>query len=249
MDPSTNDLDLEHDYDKAAAAMRHWLLGRNSASRFEIHAPTPWSMALDSFEYALGIHKGRRKDGSPEMIHQIKIAHYLRTLESHLVDAPMSIACAMLHDSREDYGISHEEIQTRFSSSLADKIELLTKTFRGVKKDDQSYYARLASDPVASIVKAADRFHNHSSMGRAFSIAKQLSYLIETETLVLPMVKAASRAFPSQEGAFENAKLALRSQISLARPALELVETLARRHDLQALSARPPRASPESSAP
>lgn len=64
-------------------------------------------------------------------------------------------------------------------------------------------------------------------MGNAFSIQKQLSYLVETEALVLPMIKAAQRAFPIQEGAFENAKLALKSQISLARPALELAERLA----------------------
>lgn len=64
-------------------------------------------------------------------------------------------------------------------------------------------------------------------MGGAFSIAKQLSYLVETEELVLPMIKAAARLHPLQEGAYENAKLALKSQISLARPALLLAEQLA----------------------
>lgn len=216
----------QREFEKSAAAMRHWLLGRVSASRFETQIPTPWSLALNSFEYALSIHTGRRKDGSPEMIHQIRIAHYLRTLESHLTDAPMAIACAMLHDAREDYDISHEEIQSRFGEPLAAKIELLTKTFRGHKKSDREYYAMLATDPVVSIVKAADRFHNHSTMGNAFTITKQLSYLVETEELVLPMIKAAARAFPVQEAAFENAKLALRSQISLARPALEMCASL-----------------------
>ena len=89
--------------------------------------------------------------------------------------------------------------------------------------------------PITSrIVKAADRFHNHSSMGNAFSVAKQLSYLVETEQLVLPMIKVAARAFPLQEPAFENAKLALRSQISLARPALLLAEKLAAAHTAHA---------------
>ena len=70
-------------------------------------------------------------------------------------------------------------------------------------------------------------------MGNAFSVQKQLSYLVETEQLVLPMIKLASRAFPIQEPAFENAKLALRSQISLARPALQLAEKLAAAHSAQ----------------
>ena len=225
---------LKREFDKSAAAMRHWLLGRVSAARFESAAPTPWALALNAFEFALATHVGKRKDGSPEMIHQIRIAHYLRTLEAHLLDAPMSIACAMLHDVREDYNLSHEEIATRFGQPLAATIELLTKVFRGRKKDDRDYYGMLATDPVAAIVKAADRFHNHSSMGNAFSVTKQLSYLRETEELVLPMVKAAARAFPFQEPAFENAKLALRSQISLARPALLLAERLASDHGLDA---------------
>lgn len=89
---------------------------------------------------------------------------------------------------------------------------------------------------VGPLAKAADRFHNHSTMGNAFSIQKQLSYLLETEALVLPMIKAAQRAFPIQEGAFENVKLALKSQISLARPALELAEKLANAHSAQAES-------------
>ena len=224
----------QREFDKSVAAMRHWLLGRISAARYELNIPTPWSLALDSFEYALSIHVGRRKDGSPEMIHQIHIAHYLRTMESHLVDAPLTIACAMLHDAREDYDISHEEIEKKFGYTIAHKIEILTKVYRGVKKSDAEYYRLLASDPICSIVKATDRFHNHSTMGNAFSITKQLSYLLETEQLVLPMIKIAQRAFPMQEAAFENIKLSLKSQISLVRPALETAQKLSQAQQLNA---------------
>lgn len=213
------------DFEKAAAAMRHWLLGRVSAGRFERSAPTPWTTALDAFEFALLTHVGLRKDGSPEMIHQIRIAHYLRTMEPHLIDAPALMASAMLHDTREDYGVSHDEILTRFGPIVAADVELLTKVFRGVKKDEAAYYQQLSTRPVA-IVKAADRFHNHSTMGGAFSVEKQLSYMVETECLVLPMIKQSARLFPTQEPAFENAKLVLRSQIALVRPALLLAQKL-----------------------
>ena len=221
------DTSTRRDFEKASAAMRHWLLGRVSASRFERASPTPWTTALDAFEFALLTHVGTRKDGSPEMIHQIRIAHYLRTMEPHLMDAPALMACAMLHDAREDYGVSHEEVASRFGSLVAADVELLTKVFRGVKKDEASYYRELAGRPVA-IVKAADRFHNHSTMGGAFSVDKQLSYMVETERFVLPMIKQSSRLFPTQEPAFENAKLVLRSQIALARPALLLAQSLSK---------------------
>lgn len=78
-------------------------------------------------------------------------------------------------------------------------------------------------------------------MGNAFTVSKQLSYLRETEELVLPMIKAASRKFPLQEGAFENAKLCLRSQISLARPALLLADKLAAAQIAQAASSPGPK--------
>ena len=77
-------------------------------------------------------------------------------------------------------------------------------------------------------------------MGNAFSVAKQLSYLTETEELVLPMIKISARLFPLQEPAFENAKLALRSQISLARPALLLAESLSARVPREAGSSTRP---------
>ena len=229
MDRGPVDPEREREYEKAVGAMRHWLGGRASASRFEKDIPTPWRLAQSAFEFALATHTGRRKNGDPEMIHQLRMAHCLRTLESGLDDAPLAIACAMLHDIREDYGISRAEIRQRFGAVVDEKVELLTKESDGVRKSDKEYYAALSKDPIAAIVKAVDRSHNHSTMGEAFSIEKQLSYMVETEEFVLPMIKEASRAFPWQEPAFENVKLTLLSQISLARPTLERAKQLADR--------------------
>lgn len=226
------DHERETECEKAIEGMRNWLLGRASASRFESAIPTPWSVALDAFDFARSIHVGRRKNGDPEMIHQVRIAHYLRTIEVHLVDAPLAIAACMLHDIREDYGIGRAEIAMRFGIVLDEKVELLTKKFNGVEKSTAAYYAALAEDWIA-IVKGADRGHNHSTMGEAFSVQKQLSYMVETEEFVLPMLMAACRKFHPQEPAFENIMLSLRSQISLARPALELAQSLQKQlHEL-----------------
>jgi (p)ppGpp synthase/HD superfamily hydrolase len=242
LDRGPVDPEREREFEKAVNAMRHWLGGRASASRFEKDIPTPWSVAQEAFEFALSTHVGRRKNGDPEMIHQLRIGHCLRTLEWGLLDAPLAIACAMLHDIREDYGISRADIRLRFGALVDEKVELLTKESDGVKKSDLLYYAGLSGDAIAAIVKAADRFHNHSTMGEAFSIDKQLSYMIETEEFVLPMIKEATRKFPVQEPAFENLKLSLLSQITLARPTLEMAKQLADR--LGQLKSESPRQGP-----
>ena len=219
------DHERETECEKAIEGMRNWLLGRCSASRFEGGIPTPWSTALSAFDFARKTHVGRRKNGDPEMIHQVRIAHYLRTIEIHLVDAPLAIAAAMLHDIREDYGVGRAEIAQRFGALVDEKVELLTKKFNGVEKAASAYYAALGNDWIA-IVKGADRAHNHSTMGEAFAVPKQLSYMVETEEYVLPMLEKALANFHWQEPAFENVILSLHSQISLARPVLELAQRL-----------------------
>lgn len=210
---------VKMEFTKVKVALRYWLLAR---SQSDARYLTP----MEAFEFAALRHTGTRKNGAPELIHQVEIAQYLRTLEPHLIDAPLCLSAAMLHDVREDYHVPHLEIHQRFGEEPARVTELLTKCFMGVSKSDKNYYHALSLDPCGSIVKGSDRLHNHGSMAGAFSVEKQLSYLLETEQLVLPMLKAARRNFPSQEPAYENLKIALRSQIAILRPALEMIERL-----------------------
>lgn len=202
------------DFTKLKIALRYWLLARSQTESIYL---TP----LAALEFAAERHTGTRKNGQPELIHQLEIAHFARALSPHLINPALCLSAALLHDVREDYDVSDQEIQSRFGAQEAASVELLTKMYRGLKKTDKAYYAALSLDACASIIKGVDRMHNHSTMAGAFSTAKQLAYLKETEDLVLPMLKAAKRQFPSQEPAYEIIAQALRSQIAMLRPALE----------------------------
>lgn len=205
---------MRPDYQKLKIALRYWIQGRAETD-------PKWALALEALEFAATYHTGERKNGSPELLHQIEIAHYLRTLERHLLHPVETLCCALLHDVCEDYDVGFDEINRRFGDKVAGPVELLTKAHRGAKKNIESYYDELAKDACASIVKGADRLNNHSSMPGAFTFQKQLAYMEETQAWVLLMLKKARRQHPLQEAAYENCKIALTSQIAMLRPALE----------------------------
>jgi (p)ppGpp synthase/HD superfamily hydrolase len=197
------------DFQKTRIALRYWLQGAG------------WHDALVAMDAAERVHLGFRKDGvTPEFAHQVSIAQFVRTLTPSLIHPEATMAAVFLHDVPEDYGIHAEELTRTFRSrdvaaATLPAVEALTKTFRGRKRPEAEVFAAIARDPVASIVKPADRIDNQGSMIGVFTIEKQKSYIAETEGLILPALKEAKRRFPQQEMAYENLKGMLRSQIAL----------------------------------
>lgn len=171
-------------------------------------------LALKALEYAKDFHTGTRKDGfTPEFQHQLEISQYLYTISDSLISPGKTIAAAFLHDTPEDYDISYSEIEEKFGVVICKSVELLTKKHRGSVKDMQVYFTEIGKDPIASIVKGADRINNHQSMIGVFKEQKIESYIKETQDFILPMLKEARRNFVEQEGAYENIKFSLNSQI------------------------------------
>lgn len=177
--------------------------------------------ALAALEFAIRYHTGLRKDGvTPEFQHQVEIALFALTLPD-LMYRQAVIATILLHDVREDYGVSAHEIRelffedAEFAEMVDRAVENMTKEFRGVKKDEQALFDAMSQDPIASIAKGCDRMHNLQSMVGVFKMAKQKEYIKEVHDLFLPMLKKARRLFPHQVNAYENIKHILQSQIQL----------------------------------
>jgi len=190
------------DYTKAITAIRHWLLAKE------------YYEALRALAYARERHVGYRKDGlTPEFHHQLSVVYYLRTIHRDLINPQHAITVALLHDLREDYNVSLEELKQKFGDKVMNSVRLLTKDERPLSL----YFHEMIEDPTASIVKAADRIHNHQSMVGVFDVDKQREYVEETRVYVLPMVKAAQRLYPEQDCAYENAKHILKVQIELVQ--------------------------------
>ncbi len=190
-------------YAKHKNSLRAWLLGKE------------YYKAVEALEFASKYHIGFRKDGSPEFEHQIAICCYVRTL-ANLRNQQAALISAILHDVSEDYDVSFTELENKFDVEIAKTVFLLTKKFRGEKKEAKVYYHDISQHPIASIVKGADRIHNHQTIS-AFTREKQLEYINETENFVLPMLKEARNHFPDQELAYENIKHALKGQIEFIK--------------------------------
>ena len=143
------------------------------------------------------------------------IASQVRCLVAQLRFPEDTIITALLHDVREDYDVADAEIATLFGPAVATAVDALTKEFRGQRRDEAAVFAAIAADPLASVVKLADRIHNHSTMVGVFSPDKIAEYIAETQAYFLPLVKDARRRFPDQEPAYELLSLTLNSQLDL----------------------------------
>lgn len=198
---------------KRRVALIHYLVGRG------------YTLAQKAVAFAERHHTGLRKDGvTPEFQHLLEVALHVCTLRD-LADEEATIAAALLHDVREDYGVSHATLVGIFGERIAQPVAHLSKALDGVKKPYELYFAEMADDPVASIVKGCDRAHNFQSMPKVFSATKQATYLDEGEQWLLPMLKTASRNFPEQFMAYQNVRHHLKSQMSLLRHSLEAAQS------------------------
>jgi (p)ppGpp synthase/HD superfamily hydrolase len=199
---------VTEDYTKRRIALRYWLLGADLQKS---------TLAMN---YAENYHTGTRRDDiTPEFAHQISIVSYLRTLLPHITYPDETLAAGFLHDVREDYGVSDEEIRTVFGPAVADAVDAMSKEFRNEKRLPEIVFADISTNEIASIVKLADRIHNLDSMLGVFTPDKAINYVEETKNRFLPMLRQARRNFPNQEPAYENAKLVILAQ-------LKLIETL-----------------------
>lgn len=196
-------------YFKSRVAIRYWLLGRG------------YLRSVQAMDLAAHYHVGFRKDlVTPEFSHPVAVVNYLRTLEPSLRHPDATFAAGFLHDVPEDHGLSLHAIEAEFGPEIREAVWRLTKVFQGDVKVSTHYFDAIAQDPIASIVKGADRVHNQQTMPGVFTAAKQREYIAESLSHIIPMIKVARRHFPDQEPAYENIKHLLRSQIALLENAL-----------------------------
>ena len=122
------------------------------------------------------------------------------------------LASILLHDVCEDCGVTPEELP--FSEEVREAVRLLSfqvmpsETRADAKK---RYYAAIAENRIARIVKILDRCNNISTMASSFTQKKLVAYVDETETYVMPLLEQAKYAIPEYADAFYLLKYHMRS--------------------------------------
>ncbi len=190
------------DFKKLKQSFRYWVLGKaeNDKTYYDV---------LTALRIAEKYHTNKRKDGAPELSHQIAICSYLRTLHKYFRFPALVLIVALLHDTIEDYPESKQEILSLLPEAYDYVVRMSKIDSDGNKMPYEIYFGAMQECPVCSIVKLADRIANISTMIGVFSYDKQTSYLQDLIDWFFPMLKYAKRKFPDQEPAFENMKSVL----------------------------------------
>ena len=144
-----------------------------------------------AFDYAENAHHNQlRKDGSPYVTHPLAAAEICAEMG---LDEEAIIA-ALLHDTIEDTGVTHEDVAKLFGNTVADIVEGVTKLSRvqyTSKEEEQMENLRkmllaMAKDIRVIIIKMADRLHNMRTMEYQ-SADKQSEKALETMEIYAPL--------------------------------------------------------------
>lgn len=135
-------------------------------------------------------HQGQVRKGKgriPYIVHPLTMAcHALATG----ITSDSLIAALLLHDVVEDTEVTLEDLQVSDRTKAA--VALVTKDGLKSQKD---YYADIATDSIATMVKLFDRCNNISTMTTGFDNAKIISYMAETEKYVFPLIDTVKEKY------------------------------------------------------
>ena len=146
---------------------------------------------LDACDYADIAHDGiTRKSGEPYILHPIAVSCIL----AHMRMDAETLMAALLHDVIEDTDFSKEDISEKFSKTVAELVDGVTKLSQSSDKE----YNKAASfrkilqatlqDPRVIIIKLADRYHNMTTLG-ALRPDKRARIANETFEIFVPMAR------------------------------------------------------------
>ena len=130
-------------------------------------------------------------------------------------DDPL-LAAALLHDVCEDCDKSIDKLP--IDDEAKEIVALLTKDF---PSDDlvaeKEYYAKIAQNPKALIVKLLDRCCNISEMSAGFSAERIAEYINETEEIFYPLMQRAKTDYPQYNNQIFLINYHIRSVISTCK--------------------------------
>ncbi|RLL48589.1 bifunctional (p)ppGpp synthetase/guanosine-3',5'-bis(diphosphate) 3'-pyrophosphohydrolase [Acinetobacter cumulans] len=146
---------------------------------------------LEACDYADLAHDGiTRKSGEPYILHPIAVSCIL----AHMRLDAETLMAALLHDVIEDTDFSKEDITEKFSKTVAELVDGVTKLSQSSDKE----YNKAASfrkilqatlqDPRVIIIKLADRYHNMTTLG-ALRPDKRARIAKETFEIFVPMAR------------------------------------------------------------
>ncbi len=137
--------------------------------------------AYKAVDYAVAAHEGqkRKKSDIPYIYHPLNMACHALAMG---IREDEIIAAIMLHDVVEDCGKTLEELPV--GDEAKELVRLMTKDKSRGSHDPETlekYYAALASNPKAALIKCLDRCNNMTTMSWGMGREGICRYIEETE--------------------------------------------------------------------
>lgn len=158
------------------------------------HLPIDETVIIEAWNFADLAHTGQKRlSGDPFIIHPTRVAETLITWK---VDTA-TIVAALLHDTIEDGGATHEDIVRLFGQDVADIVDGVSKiTDIHLKGSTQEQFTEnlrkmllvMARDLRVILVKLADRLHNMQTL-MYLTPEKQVENSIETLEIYAPLAE------------------------------------------------------------
>ncbi|MBQ7534411.1 MAG: bifunctional (p)ppGpp synthetase/guanosine-3',5'-bis(diphosphate) 3'-pyrophosphohydrolase [Stomatobaculum sp.] len=151
--------------------------------------------SLRALIFARAVHEGQfRADGQPFLVHPLFMASYLISMKVY--DDDLS-SIVLLHDVNEDRGVEIDTLP--FNKIIREGVRYMT--FRQHDNEDKEsakerYYRELLLSREALMCKAVDRFMNLASMEGVLSKEAVENNIIETDTLLLPVLREGREKWP-----------------------------------------------------
>jgi GTP diphosphokinase / guanosine-3',5'-bis(diphosphate) 3'-diphosphatase len=129
------------------------------------HPSADVDLVKKAYLYAADHHKGQMRDSGEEyIIHPLHVARIVCELKLD----EKAVTSALLHDTIEDTGVSHEEVAELFGTQVADIVQGVTNLSKmnfSSREERQAENFRkmllaMAKDIRVILVKLADRLHN-----------------------------------------------------------------------------------------
>lgn len=152
---------------------------------------------LEAVDFAVEAHKGQPRKNSPEtpyIYHPLNMACH--ALAMGIKDDAI-IAGILLHDVVEDCKKADESKYTLEDLPVDDEAREIVRLMTHEKTNDENrdevmdaYYAALAENPKAALVKCIDRCNNMTTMSWGLSRERIYRYIVETDKYYPALLKA-----------------------------------------------------------
>ncbi len=157
---------------------------------------------LRALPFAKAQHKSqvrKGKAGIPYISHPLTMCCQALALG---LDEDCLLAAILLHDVVEDCGVTLEELPVDMEAQ--ETIRLVSKNPKHEDDEegyDKLYFAAIAKNPHAMLVKMLDRCHNLAVMSGGFTPERMLSYVKHTQQWVIPLADTLREIAPQYSNA------------------------------------------------